>query len=388
MAPVSVDGAEAALEALRQAAGTDQPFRLLLTDAHMPDIDGFTLVERLRHDAGLTGITTLMLTSGDRPEDLSRCEELGIAAYLLKPVKQSELFDAIMRALGLVTGRQRSLTAANGSLAAGLGPLHILLAEDSKVNQTLAVALLESHGHRVSVAGNGRQAVDKLAADRFDVVLMDVQMPELDGWEATRQIRRRERSAGGHQPIIAMTAHALKGDREKCLEAGMDGYVAKPIRPQELFEAMAAVLSSVPRPASDPAPTPVEPGPASDRVPAPPAGETAGLDWSRALELVGGDQALLRTLVETALDEFPQQVARIERAVAAHDAQELKIAAHTLKGSLRIFGAVQTADLAFQLETMGRSGSMAEAPAVFPVLQSQLQPVLAALRRYLEDPPS
>jgi CheY-like chemotaxis protein len=266
-----------------------------------------------------------------------------------------------------------------------LGPLHVLLAEDSQVNQKLAVALLESHGHRVSVADNGRQAVDKLAAAAFDVVLMDVQMPEMDGLEATRQVRRRERTTGGHQRIIAMTAHALKGDREKCLEAGMDGYVAKPIHPAELFETIAEVLSAGGPPVEPRSDAPLELPAAGPRCePAPPAVGQTGVDWSLAREAVQGDEALLRSLVEAALVEFPLQVEQIGRAIAANDPAKLRIAAHTLKGSLRYFGVAQAHALAVRLETMGRTAAMAEAPTTVPPLQAEIQDVLAALRGYLE----
>jgi CheY-like chemotaxis protein len=179
-----------------------------------------------------------MLTSGDRPEDVEQCEKLGIAAYLLKPVKQSELLETIESALGIAVPTA-DLTRGQEEPSPHHGPLRILLAEDSLVNQKLAVALLEKQGHWVTVVNNGEQAVTAVQRDEFDVILMDVQMPVMDGVEATGRIREIEASSGVRTPIIAMTAHALKGDRERFLEAGMDGYVSKPVRVQQLYAAIA-----------------------------------------------------------------------------------------------------------------------------------------------------
>jgi CheY-like chemotaxis protein len=181
-----------------------------------------------------------MLTSGDHPEDGQRCQQLGIAAYLLKPVKQSELLEALEMALGLLVPAK-----ATGAVAAASAPtrkLRVLLAEDSVVNQKLAVALLERQGHTVTVATNGREALAATERQEFDLVLMDVQMPEMDGFEATQAIRMREHQTGRRLPIIAVTAHALKGDDTRCLAAGMDAYISKPIRAHELHEAIARVV--------------------------------------------------------------------------------------------------------------------------------------------------
>ena len=197
----------------------------------MPDVDGFTLAEMIKQDADLGSTVIMMLTSGGRSGDVARCEDLGVASYLLKPVKQSELFDAVAMALGIsAAGGCRRSRRCSVARPVFPRPLHVLLAEDSLVNQKLAVGLLEKYGHHVEVVGDGRAALAAVESSRFDLVLMDIQMPEMDGLEATQAIRIRERKRGGHIPIVAMTAHAMKGDRERCLEAGMDGYVAKPIR--------------------------------------------------------------------------------------------------------------------------------------------------------------
>jgi len=214
-------------------------------DAHMPEVDGFALADAIRRAPGLTCPVLIMLTSGDRPDDLSRCTHLGIAAYLLKPVKQSELRKHIENALGGTDGPKPAWEPPTSTPAAVRGPLRILLAEDSAFNQKLAVAVLTKAGHTVVVARHGIEVLAAWRSQPFDLVLMDVQMPEMDGLEATRLIRAEEVPTGRRTPIIAMTAHALKGDRERCLEAGMDGYISKPIRVRELDQTIDSVLQSL-----------------------------------------------------------------------------------------------------------------------------------------------
>jgi CheY-like chemotaxis protein len=239
MEPSLAPSASSALDLLRAAILAGNPYPLVLTDAHMPDADGFMLTEFMRQDPTLSPTKVIMLTSGDRPVDAAHCERLGIAHYLLKPIKQSELLEAIERVLGVMVPKAELTRAADEKPPARA--LRILLAEDSVVNQKLAMALLSRQGHKVTIANNGKEALAAVQRDSFDLILMDIQMPEMDGLEATGEIRAKENPAGLHTPIIAMTAHALKGDRERCLEAGMDGYVTKPIRPQDLFQAVANV---------------------------------------------------------------------------------------------------------------------------------------------------
>jgi len=234
-----------ALDALRSAHQAGAPFRLVISDVSMPVYDGCTLVGWIREDAQLHDIGIVMLTSGARPGDVQRCEELRVAARIMKPVVQSELLDAIGLALGHVRARVTPAPAAENP-SHDLPALRVLLAEDSLVNQRLAVALLEKYGHSVTVAEDGQQTLDQWEAASFDAILMDVEMPVLDGLETTKAIRAREQATGAHIVIIAMTAHALKGDRERCLAAGMDDYVAKPIRVQELFDALRAHLATPP----------------------------------------------------------------------------------------------------------------------------------------------
>jgi PAS domain S-box-containing protein len=243
-----VDGGRAALEELHRAAARGEPFSLVILDAMMPEMDGFHLASEIQRQPDLVGNTVMMLSSADQLRDAARCRELGIARYLVKPVKQSDLLDAIL----LLADRPAVAPAPVVSPPAGgrtpvvrsSSSLRILLTEDNPVNQRLALRLLEKQGHSLTVAGNGREAIAALERATFDLILMDVQMPEMDGFEATAAIRAAERETGKHIPILAMTAHAMKGDRERCLEAGMDGYITKPIQAAELTRAIATVLST------------------------------------------------------------------------------------------------------------------------------------------------
>ena len=207
----------------------------------MPDMDGFAFVEQIRKRPELATATIMMLTSAGHRGDAARCQELGVSAYLLKPIRQSELREAVARVLGAREQDGAIPLITRFSLQDAREPdayLSVLLAEDNLVNQRLVVRLLEKRGHRVVVAGTGLEALQALEKERFDLVLMDVQMPEMDGLEATAAIREKEKNSGLHQPVVALTAHAMKGDREKCLAVGMDGYLTKPIRPQELDQLL------------------------------------------------------------------------------------------------------------------------------------------------------
>jgi CheY-like chemotaxis protein len=248
MKPVLAEGGEEALAQLSAAHATGDPYALILTDMHMPRMNGFALVEKIRERPEWTTATIMMLTSAGHRGDAARCQELGVSAYLLKPIRQSELREAIARVLGARAQEGEIPLITRYSLQDAREPgscLRVLLAEDNAVNQRLAVRLLEKRGHKVTVAGNGVEALSALNNGSFDLVFMDVQMPEMDGYEATAAIRGREKTSGLHQPIIALTAHAMKGDREKCLAAGMDGYLSKPIKPQELNEILEECVKNL-----------------------------------------------------------------------------------------------------------------------------------------------
>jgi two-component system, sensor histidine kinase and response regulator len=247
MKVVCVRSGEEALAELGTAHASGNPFRLILTDMHMPGMDGFSLVEQIRTMSGMAAATIMMLSSAGRRGDLARCQRLGLSASLTKPVRQNELREAIARALD----RRKEQTRDGGVAVPGVErrpavprcTLDVLIAEDNAVNQRLAQRLLEKRGHRVTVVNNGREAVDLLQRSDFDLVLMDVQMPLLDGIAATTLIRQREKETGSHQPIVALTAYAVKGDQQRCLAAGMDGYLAKPIRPEELDALLQIYIS-------------------------------------------------------------------------------------------------------------------------------------------------
>lgn len=246
MRPASVIGGQEALDELHLARGSRDPYSLVLTDMHMPDMDGFSLVDKIRHSPEIATATIMMLTSAGHRGDAARCQELGIAAYLLKPIRQSELREAIARALGAAEQSGTIPLITRFSLHDAREPgdsLHILVAEDNAVNQRLATRLLEKRGHRVAIAGNGKEALLALEKEKFDLVLMDLQMPEMDGFEATAAIRVREKNSSAHQEIVALTAHAMAGDSDRCVAAGMDGYLSKPIRPQELDSLLQKYLS-------------------------------------------------------------------------------------------------------------------------------------------------
>jgi len=242
MRPALAAGSAEAVALFEDARRGDCPFDLLLTDAHMPDEDGFAMIERLRREHGLRGMSVIMLTSAGQRGDAARCQELGVTAYLTKPIMQPQLLDAILGALGTKTGGAEAM--AEKTALGQLTGLRVLLAEDNAVNQKLACRLLERRGHTVMVAGNGRVVLDLLSREQFDLVLMDVSMPEMDGFETTAAIRARENGPGAHIPIIAMTAHAMKGDREKCLAAGMDAYISKPVQARQLFAAIEEIVLS------------------------------------------------------------------------------------------------------------------------------------------------
>jgi two-component system, sensor histidine kinase and response regulator len=373
MEPTAVAGVGEAMAKMRQAHETNCPYDLVLTDVNMPEQDGFDLAEQLRQDPRFTRTVIIMLTSGGRPGDVARYETLGVSAYLLKPIQQSELFDAIGTALGVLVSDDDRVVASAPEALGDLGSLRILLAEDSIVNQKLAVALLEKHGHQVVVANNGKEAVAALDGQDFDLVLMDVQMPEMDGFEATAVIRAKEQQTGGHIPIVAMTARAMKGDRQQCLEAGMDDYVSKPVRRQQLFEAIQNALRRIRKP--------VRPGKDSGSGP-PPSRESAVLvDWHGALEIADGDEQLLRELVQAFIEEYPTQLVQIRRALEHHNAPLLQRSAHTLKGTLRMLGSTAASGLAEQLERTANGARQAEATGLADRLEvalGQLQPELAA----------
>ena len=363
MRPTLVDGGRAALSTLERAREEGRPFAVILLDAMMPEMDGFTLAERIQLGSE-AGATLMMLSSAGRREDAERCRALGVAAFLGKPVRQSTLLDAILTALGPALGEPaRAVRSEEPAPEPSRASLRLLLAEDNAVNQRLAASLLEKRGHRVVVVGNGREALAALDEQPFDAVLMDVQMPEMDGFEATAAIRVREQRAGGHIPIVAMTAHAMQGDRERCLAAGMDGYVAKPLDAKELFLALESVAAPTSSAAAEAGPVPL-----------------VVFDKSAALARVG-DEELLGKLVELFLDECPKRMLEIREGITQRDGGAVERAAHNLKGAAAIFAADAACQAAERLEAVGRNEGWADAEQGW----SALEDALARLRRALVE---
>jgi signal transduction histidine kinase/CheY-like chemotaxis protein/HPt (histidine-containing phosphotransfer) domain-containing protein len=360
-----------ALAALGRAAGAGEPFQLLITDLMMPGTDGLALAERIQASPRLRGLPKIMLSSSGQETNAATLARLGIARSLSKPVKQSDLLRTIAEVMG---GEElEPAVAGTDAQARPVLPLRVLLAEDSPVNQKVAVTLLEKRGHTVTIANNGVEALARLAVEPFDVVLMDVQMPEMDGFETTAAIREGERASGGHIPIIAMTANAMRGDRERCLHAGMDAYIAKPIRAQEFYrtlESFAVTTRGEAGAEAEPA------GDASSHA-SPPA-----FDRAEALALTG-DIDSLREVAEVLVEQTPKLLANISTALANGDVRTLERLAHTAKGSAAIFAAQPTVTAAQRLEHMAASGELAEAAAAHKALERELRRLLAAVRAEL-----
>jgi signal transduction histidine kinase/CheY-like chemotaxis protein/HPt (histidine-containing phosphotransfer) domain-containing protein len=371
MRPVTADGGPSALEMLVAAREKGEPFQLLLLDVNMPVMDGFELAARIHEQPGYRERPIMVLTSSGLRGDAARCCEMGISAYLTKPVKQSSLLDAIMTVLGKTEpeGAEAPLVTQH-TLRETLCPLRILLAEDNAVNRKIAIKMLEKRGHSVVVAENGKAALAALESQGerpFDLVLMDVQMPEMDGIEATARIRDKEKGTGLHIPIIALTAHAMKGDREACLNAGMDGYVSKPLKANELLAAMEQVValrSESTAPAVDRA---IDKGKIFDR--------------EQALASVDGDMELFREVVGLFREDYPKNMAEIDSAIREGDAARLNRAAHSLKGSVDNFGSRYAFDLALRLEIMGKDKELTGAGGVFSSLGKEME----RLSTVLED---
>jgi two-component system sensor histidine kinase/response regulator len=392
MRPTLTENGKEALAALEAAAAAGQPFPLVLLDVHMPEMDGFNVAERIKKNPRLAGATVLMLTSGSRNGDINRCKELGVSAYLTKPIAQSDLRNSVIQALRLSLDQRWDKTALQAAPDQEKRRLKILLAEDNVVNQKLAIRLLEKQGHEVVLAVNGKEALTFSARDSFDVVLMDVQMPEMGGFEATAAIRERERGTGAHLPIIAMTAHAMRGDRERCLAAGMDEYLAKPVQGAKLSEKIAQVLaSSAGQPAASAALKTTAAGSVLEHVldvrdgPGD-SGEDDLLDAAAVLDRVDGDLDVLHELVELFIADSPRLLADIRAALADRDADRLKIAAHTLKGAAGNFGAKSTVAAALRLEKMAAAREFSAGAQALEALEDVLTRLHTALGKLDLEP--
>ena len=375
MKPTVVDSGAAALAAIKQAGIANQPFPLVLLDAMMPEMDGFAVAQQIQQDPELVGTAIMMLSSADLQGDSERCRALGIAVYLRKPVKETELFDSMLRVLGVARTTPADFSIpSQPAMPPPSRRLRVLLADDTPVNQRLAVTLLEDRGHTVAVANDGQEALDILSGGKFDLILMDVQMPRMDGFQATAAIRAQEEGTGRHLPILAMTAHAMKGDRERCLAAGMDGYIAKPIQADEFLatvegrDSMAYALERI-----------------GGQQPQPSQRDETIFNLSEALARVRGKRPLLRQMVDLVLADFPQLLTQIRTAVATHDCEMLERAAHRLKGCAANLSGPRVVHVALRLEKMGHQGDLSEAQAACGELADEVIRLERALKAFNEE---
>jgi two-component system, sensor histidine kinase and response regulator len=369
--PVAVDGGEAALLALGRAAIKAKPFPLVLVDVHMPGMDGFTLARRIKQDPRFAATTIVMLTSAGRRGDAAHCRRLGIRAYLSKPIKQSDLWDAIVTALSPSWKEEpRTALVTRHLLREKSRAPRLLLAEDNPVNQKLAVRLLERQGYTVEVVNNGREALKALeeaGPGRFDLILMDVQMTEMGGFEATAAIREKEKASGAHIPIVAMTAHAMKGDCERCLAAGMDAYVSKPIQAQELFETIGTLVSTT-----------------TERLDFPQVLPMERLDEAALLAGLGGDTQLLSEVARLFLADSPELLAKMRKALKEREAGTLASFAHALRGSVGNFAVKGAFESAVSIERLARQGDLAGCRKVLATLEKQLRSLQRELNSFLK----
>lgn len=384
--PVVASGPGPALDALTEAIARNDPFRMILTDAEMPGMNGFELAEKIRQMPAYKRAVVMMLSSAAVPDQQSLARRAGIDRCLAKPIKQADLYDAIMHSMG-------SSKAEGGGVdeeALIAPPLRILLAEDGLVNQRVAMDLLKRHHHEVEVAVNGLQAVARFNADHFDLVLMDVHMPEMDGLEATERIREleQESTVGSAIPVIALTANAMKGDREKCLAAGMNDYISKPIRAADLY---AVILRNAPENPIGPKVSPVPSEPTSgpdDSTPQQPVNLEAGeaedsvFDLKTAMTNVSGSEEIFATMIECYFEEKNDLIPKLGTAITDGDTEVVERAAHTIKSSVGTFGAETARAAALELEKTGKSGDLRFAPPQYATLRMELDRLDEALNLY------
>jgi len=370
MNPTLAASGEEALEKLSN--GKRKKFSLVLTDSRMPGLSGFELVEEIRRRSDLAYPTILMLSSARGLQDLTRSRELDIAVYLTKPIRRAALLSAIRTALR-TSENGESHRPAGASREGTIRRLKVLVAEDNAVNQKLAASVLERAGHRPVIVGDGRQALEAMARERFDVVLMDVQMPIMGGFEATQRIREHEAATGTHTPIIAVTARAMKGDREACLAAGMDGYIPKPIQSKKLLALMSELTGSAVSATTEEADTEA------------PAQTGLVLDEGKLLATVGGNRELIGELAEIFLQELTPRMTDIENAIKEGDAEKLRFTAHALRGSAASLSAVAVSTSALSLETMGTQGELSSAKSAFATLRKESKKLRTRLKSLVDQ---
>ncbi len=365
----ALSGAEG-LDKLRQALAEGDPFAVAILDMGMPEMDGESLGRKVKEDPDLKGTILVMLTAVGMRGDVARLEKIGVAAYLTKPVERSLLYDCLAAVTGedveAQGGRSKSVVTRHSIAEDRKRRTRVLIAEDNVTNQKVALGILERLGFRADAVPTGAEAVKALTLIPYDLILMDVQMPEMDGLEATTIIRQKEKERGGHIPIIAMTAYGIEGERERCLEAGMDDYISKPVQPERLVEAIEGLIS----------------GSTADNRQAPenaPSRETRIFDRSALLKRLGGDEQFCDELVKEFMEDVSVRLAQLKQALDDNDAAVVKHQAHTLKGASANIGAQALRDVAMEIETAGREGNFDLLGPIFRRLEDEFENLRTAV---------
>ncbi|MHC4562431.1 MAG: response regulator [Planctomycetota bacterium] len=371
----AVGSLEGGRQAVEKAGREGLHYSLVVIDAHLADGSGFDLAKQLQR-AGQGGTVVMLLSAGSLNRDADECKKLSLPHRLCKPLNQYDLLQMADEVLHRGRRQLRHAEAAQPAapVDAPAKGARLLLAEDNPVNQTLAVRLLEKVGHSLYVADNGVEAVEAYRSESFDLILMDVQMAEMGGFEATAAIRRIETRSGRHVPIVAMTAHAMPGAKAKCLEAGMDGYVSKPIHPQDLYDEIRRLL---PRKAG-----PVQPEQEAETMA---SKHKTVMDIEEALGRVGGDKVLLAEIAQMFLEESEEMLAEIHQLLAAGDGHQLSRSAHRFKGAVGNFSAVPAHQAAHQLEHTAAEGDLQGAQEAWAQLRVEMSNLAPALQRLVTE---
>ncbi len=371
MQPVEAEDIPSAERTLREAVEEKRPFELTILDAHIPSGDSFQLVKKIQQRDDLRDLKIIMLTSPEIQGDAERCKRLGIQVYLTKPILQADLIAAIREATDTEKTADKKAEPTEEETLQQIGPLKILLGEDNVMNQKFGVRVLTKVGHSVDVASNGIEVLEALERASYDVVLMDIQMPELDGLETTRQIRQREAGTGEHIPIIAMTASAMKGDKENCFEAGMDGYISKPVKPKKILEQLAAIIQ--------------KPGVSSseNQVHDQEVESKPVVNHDALMENADNDMELLKEMIELFAPNSETAMRQLQQAIDSGDLQEAGKTAHRIKGMTRLLAGEAASEAALHIEKIARSGDESRLEDAWRRLEKEIELLRDALRELL-----
>jgi CheY-like chemotaxis protein/HPt (histidine-containing phosphotransfer) domain-containing protein len=364
-----------ALSKIEEAFESGHPYQILLLDSKLRGTNGFEIAKRVKESPYGGDLKIIMLTSMGQKGDAAECAKWGISGYLVKPVKQSDLLDAIMMAQGHSDDEALPLITRY-AIEEARRRLRILVVEDNVMNQRVAQAMLEKRGHTVIIASNGREGIDTLEKEELDLVLMDVQMPEMDGFEATRLIRERQGATGEYIPIVAMTAHAMKGDRDKCLAAGMDDYISKPIRDADLFSVIEKFAGTQEKK--------MQVKPLHRKDDTDPKAQSV-FDLSEAMKSVDGDKALFGEIANLFFESAAENMSKIREGIVNSDASAVETAAHSIKGSVSNFGAKRAFEAAYRLECMGRQGELKDAENAESELEKEIEALENAMKYALQE---